>query len=95
MSDSLKVADAMPLLIGGVKRLAVTDGKEGIVSVLTQSQLLRWLVHRSLEPDSSDSDLSISASSVRQKAQRSIESLGLCNSWTLVDRRRDTYIKKC
>jgi serine/threonine protein kinase/SAM-dependent methyltransferase len=81
VSDSLTVADAMPLLIGGVKRLAVTDGKKGIVSVLTQSQLLRWLMGRLRELESNGGEGSISASSIHQKAQRSIESLGLCNYW--------------
>ena len=85
VSDSLTVADAMPLLIGGVKRLAVTDGKKGIINVLTQSQLLRWLMGRLRELESLGGNESISASSIIQKAERSIESLGLCSYWKRED----------
>ena len=41
------VAECLPLLVGGVKRLAVVDEENGdLISVLTQSETLRWIISK-------------------------------------------------
>ncbi len=81
VSEHRTVADALTLLIGGVKRLAVTDGARGVVSVLTQSQLLRWIVSKLDTGDGAggdgDDDGDLGLSAIRQKLAMSVESLGM------------------